>query len=1266
MTVLRTRARGACFVLVALAVIAAGVILASGNQVVDAAPTAYPSCFSGGNLTDITYTIPATGVSGLRLTVYGGRGEDFYSYPSKWAGGNGSFVQGDFALAPGTQIRIGTLPGGTGGTSVSPPVMGAGPGVFVTDPGGNGGEAQYAIITGACPELLSVAGGGGGAASSTFSDTGSDPGPGGNADDGTGARYGADGGDNDADDGAGGAPGTQTSGGAGGAHGHSTDFCHDGADGGSGGAASAGNGGNAADIIMSFGSEYSYLCRGGAGAGGGGAGYYGGGGGGSAYDDEDAGGGGGGSSYHSPRATNVVQGASSTEFGARQPGPAIIPITNTTTTISSSKSPASFGEPVTFTANVSRVTGGVARVGTVSFYDQTNGSVLLGTSNISNGVATLAVSTLSQGVHRLAAAYNGGSDGGEVNNPSYSPGVEENGVIVPPLRQVIDPPPPSPSAPDILSNPLDVSMSYGGTCSRQPGQNPVCGSPNFTFEASASGIPAPARKWQVSMNNGGTWTNIEGATGSSYSELADISKSGRKYRVIFTNSEGSVTSSAATLSVVPVPIKVVADDRSVAYGSSQLTLTANYIDLRWVLPYTPPAGGLPGTLLCLPTPNYTTTTAPGTYPINCSGLTEGNYAFTYQAGTLTVQTPVQAITFTSTAPTNAVVGGTYNVTAYGGGSGNAVTFSVDPTTTTSACTVTAAGLVTFNHYNINGGTAACVIAADQAGNGFYPAATTARQTVTVHGTGSTVTTNPSDRTVPPGTSVTFTAAATPTPLHTQWEVSTNNGQSYADVPGATSTTLTLTATAAVTGNIYRAYFYNDSASRLTTGGARLTVNGILQQPEDAFAAHFELAYLVAKASAASGAAPTVKWEYSGDGTNWVYYADGLTQVSGTVTTTQFGMLVYPESKTLLFRAKFTDSSGTYATRGARVVEYEGARVSSDPTDASVALGQTATFTAEAEGAPAPTVQWQLSTDDGDTYTDITGATVITSRGGFDPFDWTSTLTIPNVTQSMDGNKYRAIFSNVAGPEGTAATVATSAAATLTVPDGTAPVISGMPTNQTLVATSASGAVGTYTAPTALDAADGVLDVTCTPASGTTFPVGANEVSCSATDEADNTSTEKFTITVQARTTPAFTGTPSSVTIEATGPTGAAYTYTPPTAADNAGAETGFEHLGSIPGLHASALEFMHETDASILVWDLLDAGGPHDPSVDPFTQPVLTMAPVHAIAIPYMGMPLLDNADLEELAATCAQLGRAEFLLVVAPLPITRGTGSPVNPMAVF
>ena len=59
-------------------------------------------------------------------------------------------------------------------------------------------------------------------------------------------------------------------------------------------------------------------------------------------------------------------------------------------------------------------------------------------------------------------------------------------------------------------------------------------------------------------------------------------------------------------------------------------------------------------------------------------------------------------------------------------------------------------------------------------------------------------------------------------------------------------------------------------------------------------------------------------------------------------------------------------------------------------------------------------------------------------------------------------------------------------------------------------------------------------------------------------------------------------------------------------------------------------------------------------------------SPVHALALTAMGVPLLDNLDLEALSAARAEAGRYAFLLVVAPLNVPGGTGSPVTPVAVL
>ncbi len=58
--------------------------------------------------------------------------------------------------------------------------------------------------------------------------------------------------------------------------------------------------------------------------------------------------------------------------------------------------------------------------------------------------------------------------------------------------------------------------------------------------------------------------------------------------------------------------------------------------------------------------------------------------------------------------------------------------------------------------------------------------------------------------------------------------------------------------------------------------------------------------------------------------------------------------------------------------------------------------------------------------------------------------------------------------------------------------------------------------------------------------------------------------------------------------------------------------------------------------------------------------------PIHTVAIVALGLHLVDNLELEPLAAACVSEQRWEFLLTLAPLVLLRGTASPINPIALF
>src|SRR5208282_3450995 len=69
-----------------------------------------------------------------------------------------------------------------------------------------------------------------------------------------------------------------------------------------------------------------------------------------------------------------------------------------------------------------------------------------------------------------------------------------------------------------------------------------------------TGTPAPSYQWMQSVS-GGAYTNISGATSSSYTTAATTTaNSGTQYECVVTNASGSVTSSAASLTVNPDPV----------------------------------------------------------------------------------------------------------------------------------------------------------------------------------------------------------------------------------------------------------------------------------------------------------------------------------------------------------------------------------------------------------------------------------------------------------------------------------------------------------------------------------------------------------------------------------------------------------------------------------------------------------------------------------------------------------------------------------------
>lgn len=558
------------------------------------------------------------------------------------------------------------------------------------------------------------------------------------------------------------------------------------------------------------------------------------------------------------------------------------------------------------------------------------------------------------------------------------------------------------SAPVVTTQPVNLTVNAGQAA---------------TFTAAASGSPTPAVQWQLSTNSGTTWNDISGATSTTYSFTASSADNGKQYRAVFTNSLGSVSSNAATLTVNTPP--------AVITQPGSLTVTAGQ-----TASFTAAASGNPS-----PTVQWQVSSDGGTTWANISGAISATYSFTTSAsdngkqfravftnlagtattnaGTLTVQTqPV-----VTTQPSNQTVNAGQTVSFTAGASGNPVPTvqwqsSADGITWTniSGATSTTYGFTTSSGDN---GRQFHAVFTNSVGT-----ATSVAATLTVN-TGPVITVNPVNLTVNSGQPASFTASASGLPSPTvQWQSSTN-GTTWTNIPGATSTTYSFTTASADNGKQFRAVFTNSVGSETSTA-AVLTVQtppAVTTQPNDQAVNAGQTATF---SSAASGfPAPTVQWQVSPNGSTW-------SDVSGA-TSTSLSFTAQAGDDGKQYRAVFTNAAGSATSNAAALTVYTQPVITLQPVSTTVVAGKSATFTAAASGNPTPTVQWQVSLD-GTTWNNISGATA--TNYSFTP------------AADDNGKEVRAVFTNSVGS-------AVTAAAVLTVYYG--PSVTTQPVNQSVIA-----------------------------------------------------------------------------------------------------------------------------------------------------------------------------------------------------------------------
>jgi hypothetical protein len=553
-----------------------------------------------------------------------------------------------------------------------------------------------------------------------------------------------------------------------------------------------------------------------------------------------------------------------------------------------------------------------------------------------------------------------------------------------------------------------LTVNTPAVVTAQPANQTVCAGANATFTAAASGTTAPAVQWQVSSDGGATFTNIAGATAATYTFATTNADNSKQYRATFTNACATVNSNAATLTVNSAPAVTTNPASQTVCNNTTATFTAAATGtpaptVQWQVSLDNGAtfNNLAGATT--PTLSFTATTADNTKQYRA--------VFTNSCGTANSAAATLTVTTVPVVTTNPA---TQTICA-----GAPVTFTAatsSPATTVQWQRSTDGG-ATFN--NITGATTTTLTfttAASDSGNQYRAVFTnlcgttnTTAATLTVN-VAAAVTTQPVNQTVCDTQTATFTAAASGTPAPTvQWQVS--SGGPFANIPGATSTTLSFAATAADNGKQYRAVFTNSCAT-VNTNAATLTVNTppvVTTNPLTQTICAGNLANFTVVATGQP--TPTVQWQLSIDG--------GATFNNiALATLTSYSFTAQPTDNGHRYRAVLTNVCGTATTTAATLTVTTAPAVTADPASLAVCAGTGASFTSTASGSPTPTVQWQVSSDGGTTFTNVPGAT-------------STTLNLPPTTAGQNGNLYHAVFTNACG-------TATSANATLTV--NTAPAV----------------------------------------------------------------------------------------------------------------------------------------------------------------------------------------------------------------------------------
>jgi photosystem II stability/assembly factor-like uncharacterized protein len=318
---------------------------------------------------------------------------------------------------------------------------------------------------------------------------------------------------------------------------------------------------------------------------------------------------------------------------------------------------------------------------------------------------------------------------------------------------------------------------------------------------------------------------------------------------------------------------------------------------------------------------------------------------------------------------------------------------------------------------------------------------------------TSIITQPTNTAVCVGTVASFNVGTVGSLFNTyQWQLSTDNGVNYNDIPGATSSQYQFTTTGTESGYLYRCHVTNScgSPTTLTTSAALLTFNSnptITANP----AANTTgcIGSPVTFTVGASGTGVTYQWQIStNNGVTFSNIGTGAVYL-GTATNTLTIISVVATQNLNQFRCVVSGTCTPAANSTASILNIP-VIITTQPLAVTQCAGGTANFSVVTAGVGV-SYQWQVSTDAGVTYNNVTD-------GGVYSGTTTATLTITGTTAAMNGYLYRCVTAN-------SPCTLNSSGALLTV--NTAPAVVTQPVATTLVCVGQTVAISTTASGTAL-------------------------------------------------------------------------------------------------------------------------------------------------------------------------------------------------------